>query len=73
VGGGGEGWGGGEGYNASVHEMMLAYAEHMQGDSIVTIAPGIAVLLKRTRCVRSGVRLLIFHMGTWGFSLGEVK
>jgi len=26
-----------------------------------------------TRCVRSGVRLLIFHVGTWGFSLGEAK
>jgi len=27
----------------------------------------------RTRCVRSGVQLLVFHMGTWGFSLGEAK
>jgi len=27
----------------------------------------------RTRCVRSGVRLLVFHVGTWGFSLGEAK
>jgi len=27
----------------------------------------------RTRCVRSGVRLLVFHMGTWGFPLGEAK
>jgi len=25
----------------------------------------------RTRCVRSGVRLLIFHMGTWGFPWGR--
>jgi len=24
-------------------------------------------------CVRSGVRLLVFHMGTWGFSLGEAN
>jgi len=27
----------------------------------------------RTGCVRSGVRLLILNMGTWGFSLGEAK
>jgi len=24
-------------------------------------------------CVILGARLLIFHMGTWGFSLGEAK
>jgi len=23
--------------------------------------------------VRSGVQLLVFHMGTWGFSLGEAR
>jgi len=23
--------------------------------------------------VRSGVQLLVFHMGTWGFSLGEAN
>jgi len=31
------------------------------------------VLCSRTRCVRLGVQLLVFHMGTWGFSLGEAK
>jgi len=31
------------------------------------------VLCSRTRCVRSGVQLLVFHMGTWGFSLGEFR
>jgi len=31
------------------------------------------LLTLRTRHYRSGVRLLIFHMGTWGFPLGEAK
>jgi len=34
---------------------------------------GLVFMCSRTRCVRSGVRLLIFHTGTWGFSLGEAK
>jgi len=33
----------------------------------------LAVYRSRTRCVRSGVQLLVFHMGTGGFSLGEAK
>jgi len=44
-----------------------------QPPPLFTHVPSLLGLCSRTRCVRSGVRLLIFHMGTWGFSLGEAE